>query len=196
MLSVGGLAPRMLVLGLVIQQEDTVAGVDRRLADQFASARFTPGSAHKNLPSLAEAGHIRLSKPGPPDEPTMGVYAGTPGGVEFHRRWLLRRERPLGIRDVVNCKLEFIEPGDLPRVIEDIREQEEECRRACDAAHAVIGEHRSRRVQRKPVDWRARMDMIRSKHGATEWAKIADCLETTREDLEELYREILTDGLT
>jgi DNA-binding PadR family transcriptional regulator len=196
MLSVGGLTPRMLVLGLVIQKEDTVAGVDRRLSDQFASARFTPGSAHKNLPSLAEAGYVHLTKPGPPNEPTMGVYAGTSGGVEFHRRWLLRRERPLGIRDVLNCKLEFIEPEDLPWFIEDIREQEEECRRACNVAHgSVIGEHRSRRVQRKPVHWRARMEMIRSKHGATEWAKIADCLETTREDLEELYREILTDGL-
>ena len=36
-----------MVLGLVIQQGDTVAGVDRRLADQFASARFSRGSAHK-----------------------------------------------------------------------------------------------------------------------------------------------------
>jgi DNA-binding PadR family transcriptional regulator len=196
MLSVGGVTPRMLVLGLVIQQEDTVAGVDRRLADQFASACFTPGSAHKNLPSLAAAGYVRLSRPGPSDEPTMGVYAGTPGGVEVHRRWLIHRERPLGIRDALNCKLEFVEPEDLPWVIEDIREQEEECRRACDAAHgSVLGEHRSWRVQRKPIHWRARMGMIRDKHGATEWAKIADCLETTREDLEELYREILNDGL-
>jgi hypothetical protein len=39
------------------------------------------------------------------------------------------------------------------------------------------------------------MGMIRSKYGANEWSKIAECLETTREDLEELYREILTDGL-
>jgi DNA-binding PadR family transcriptional regulator len=197
MLSVGGLTPRMIVLGLVIQQEDTVAGVDRRLADQFACARFTAGSAHKNLPSLAEAGYVRLTKPGPSGEPTMGVYAGTPGGVEFHQEWLRHRERPLGIRDALNCKLEFIEPEDLPWVIEDIREQEEECRRACDTAHSsVMGEQRLRRVQKKPVHWRARMSMIRDKHEATEWAKIADCLETTREDLEGLYREILIDGST
>jgi DNA-binding PadR family transcriptional regulator len=197
MLSVGGLTPRMIVLGLVIQQEDTVAGVDRRLADQFACARFTPGSAHKNLPSLAEAGYVRLTKPGPSDERTLDRYAGTPGGTEFHRRWLLNTERPLGIRDALHCKLEFVEPEDLPWLIESIREQEEDCRHACDTAHSsVIGEQRSRRVQKRPVHWRARMGMIRDKHEATEWAKIADCLETTREDLEELYREILADGLT
>jgi DNA-binding PadR family transcriptional regulator len=186
----------MVVLGLVLQQEDTVAGVDRRLADQFASARFTPGSAHKNLPSLADAGYVRLSRPGPRDERTLDVYAGTPGGAEFHRRWLRRRERPLGIRDVVNCKLEFIQPEDLPWVIADIREQEEECRRLCNEAHgSVIGEHRSRRARGKPVHWHARMEMIRNKYDSTEWTKIADCLETTIEELEELRQEILTDGL-
>lgn len=45
----GDLTPRMMVLGLVIQREDTVAGVARRLADQFASARFPRSSEHKNL---------------------------------------------------------------------------------------------------------------------------------------------------
>jgi hypothetical protein len=50
----------MMVLGLVIQQGDTVSGVARRLADQFASARFSRSAAHQNLPSLASKGFVRL----------------------------------------------------------------------------------------------------------------------------------------
>ena len=105
----GDLTPRMMVLGLVIQQQDTVAGVGRRLADQFASARFSRSSAHKNLPSLAEKGYVRLVARAPEGEASLDRYEATPKGVELLRSWLRGAGLPPAIRDALQCKMELVE---------------------------------------------------------------------------------------
>jgi DNA-binding PadR family transcriptional regulator len=180
-----------MVLGLVIQQEDTVAGVDRRLADQFASARFSRGSAHKNLPSLAEKGYVRMVKKGPPEEPTLDRYEATPRGVELFRGWLRGTELPPAIRDALQCKLEFLERDDLAALIEVVREEEESYTFACDIARSrVLGEQRSRRARQKPVDWRIRLRSIQSKDEANLWGLMSQRLERLRDELEGLLDEI------
>jgi DNA-binding PadR family transcriptional regulator len=189
--SSGELTPRMMVLGLVIQQRDTVAGVDRRLADQFASARFSRGSAHKNLPSLAEKGYVRLVRKGPPDEPTLDCYEATPKGVELLRGWLRHTEMPPAIRDALQCKLEFLEREDLAALIQLVREEEYAYTCACDIARSrVLREQRSRRAREMPVDWRVRLGGIRSKDEATLWGLMSQRLERLRDELEELFDEI------
>jgi len=187
----GDLTPRMMVLGLVIQREDTVAGVARRLADQFASARFPRSSAHKNLPTLANTGLVRLVEKGPRDESSLDRYEATPQGVELLRNWLRHTELPPAIRDVLQCKLEFLEREDLAALVQIVREEEAAYTLAHDAAHArVLREQRSRRAHGKPVDWHTRLDGIRTKDEANLWGLMSQRLEHLREELEKLRDEI------
>jgi len=187
----GELTPRMMVLGLVIQQGDTVAGVDRRLADQFSSERFSRGSAHKNLPSLAKKGYVRLLKKGPPERPTLDRYEATPEGVELLRRWVRDPDLPPAVRDVLQCKLEFLEPEDLPALIELVREEEKAYTVAYDIAQSSTQrEQRRRRAREGPVDWGTRRRGIKIKDKANLWGLMSQRLERLREDLEELLDEV------
>jgi DNA-binding PadR family transcriptional regulator len=182
----------MMVLGLVIQQTDTVSGVARRLADRFQVARFPNGSAYDNLPSLARKGHVRLIAKGPPDEPTQDRYAATPKGVEHFRGWLQNTELPPMIRDALQCKLEFVvEHEDVAGLLQLVREQEEIYTAAYDFARArVLREQRSRRAKNKPVDTRARLQRIQHKDEATLWGLMSKRLERLGEELEELLEDL------
>jgi DNA-binding PadR family transcriptional regulator len=176
-----------MVLGLVIQQQDTVAGVARRLADQFASARFPKTAAYGNLPRLAEKGYVRLIEKGPPDEPTRDRYEATPEGVEHFRKWLRSTELPPIVRDATQCKLEFLEREDLAALIRLVREEEEAYTVACDIACArVVREQRSRRAKKGPVDWRARLRGIQIKDEAVLWGLMSERLERLGNELEKL----------
>ena len=186
----GELTPRMMVLGLVVQQGDSVAGVDRRLADQFPSERFSRGSAHKNLPSLARSGYVRLLKKGPPDRPTLDRYEATPEGIELLRRWVRDPDLPPAIRDVLQCKLEFLDPEDLPALIELVGEEEKAYTVAYDIAQSSTRrEQRLRRTRGRPVDWSTRVSGIKTKDKANLWGLMSRRLEHLREDLEELLDE-------
>jgi DNA-binding PadR family transcriptional regulator len=187
----------MMVLGLVIQQADTVAGVARRLIDRFAVARFSGGSAYDNMPSLASKGFVRLIAKGPPGEPTLDRYEATPEGVKYFRNWLLSTELPPMIRDALQCKLEFTEREDVTALLGLVREQEEVYTAAYDIAHArVLREQRSRRAKNKPVDARARLQTIQHKDEATLWGLMAKRLEGLGDELEELLDELARDEAT
>jgi DNA-binding PadR family transcriptional regulator len=178
----------MMVLGLVVQQPDSVAGVARRLADQFASARFPKTSAHTNLPSLAAKGYVRMLEPG--KKPSLSRYEATPEGIAHLHQWLLSSVRPPMIRDAVQCKLELLEREDLAALIGVIRGEEEACRQACNNAHGrVVGEQSSRRARGVRADWRVRLRAIQSKDEAALWGMMSQRLEHLREALEELEQE-------
>ena len=180
-----------MVLGLVIQRRDTVAGVARRLVDQFASARFPKASAYKNLPSLAEKGYVRVIEKGPSDEPTRDRYEATPEGIEHFRKWLRSTELPPIVRDAMQCKLEFLEREDLAALIRLVREEEKAYTAACDIARArVLREQRSRRTQGEPVDWRVRLRGIQNKDEATLWGLMSKRLERLDNELEKLLDDI------
>jgi DNA-binding PadR family transcriptional regulator len=191
-LNMGDPTPQLMVLGLVIQRQDTVAGVARRLADQFASARFSPGSAHKNLPRLAEKGYVRLIEKGPPEEPTRDRYEATPEGIEHFRKWLRSTELPPIVRDATQCKLEFLEREDLAALIRLVREEEEAYTVACDIARARVlrREQRARRAQNEPTDWRVRLRGIQNKDEATLWGLMSERLERLGNELEKLLDDI------
>jgi DNA-binding PadR family transcriptional regulator len=187
-LSLGDLSPRMMVLGLVVQEADSVAGVARRLADQFASARFPKTSAHTNLPSLAEKGYVRLVEAG--KQPSLNRYEATDDGIAQLHQWLLASARPPVVRDAMQCKLEFLKRDELGALIGIIRGDEEACRLACNNAHGrVVGEQISRRAGGNAVDWRVRLRSIQSKDEAALWGMMCQRLEHLREDLEELEKE-------
>jgi DNA-binding PadR family transcriptional regulator len=191
MSSSADVTPRMMVLGLVIQQPDTVAGVGRRLAEQFASARFSRGSAHKNLPSLAEEGYVRLVSRGA--EPPLDRYEATPEGISHLRGWLRRPQLPPVMRDALQGKLEFAALEDLAALVRVVREEEHAYTAACHVAHGrLLSEQRSRRRARpdEPVDWRVRLRGIQSKDEATLWTLMSQRLERLRGELEELSGEV------
>jgi DNA-binding PadR family transcriptional regulator len=189
--NVGNPTPQMMVLGLVVQQPDTVAGIARRLTDQFTVARFPNGSAYDNLPSLARKGYVRLIAKGPPDEPTRDRYAATTDGVEHFRSWLLSTELPPMIRDALQCKLEFAEHEDITALLRLVREQEEVYTAAYDIARArVLREQRSRRTKSNPVNTQARLRTIQHKDEATLWGLMSKRLERLGDDLEELLDDL------
>ncbi|HEY3828240.1 MAG TPA: PadR family transcriptional regulator [Solirubrobacteraceae bacterium] len=187
----GNPTPQMMVLGLVIQESDTVSGVARRLVDKFNVARFPGGSAYDNLPSLAKKGYVQLIAKGPPDEPTRDRYAATPKGIEHFRGWLQNTELPPIIRDALQCKLEFVGHDDVAGLCQLVREQEEIYTAAYDAARArVLREQRSRRAKNKPVDTQARLRTIQRKDEANLWGMMSKRLERLGEELEELLKDI------
>jgi hypothetical protein len=181
----------MMVLGLVIQRRDTVAGVARRLVDQFASARFPKASAYNNLPSLADKGLVRLIEKGPSDESTLDRYEATPEGIAHFRKWLRSTELPPIVRDATQCKLEFLEREDLAVLIRLVREEEEAYTVACDIARArVLREQRSRRAQNEPRGWRARLRGIQNKDEAALWCLMSERLDRLANELEMLLNDI------
>ncbi len=185
------LSPKMMVLGLVVQQEDTVAGVARRLNDQFPFARFPRTAAYKNLPILADQGYVRLVEKGPPNESTLDRYGGTPEGAQLFHGWLVQPELPPGVRDVLQCKLEFVAREDLLAFLRVVGQEEEAYTSAYDSAHTrVRREQRSRLARGKPVDWHARLRGIQNKDEATLWNLMSKRLGRLREELEELLGEI------
>jgi DNA-binding PadR family transcriptional regulator len=190
------LTPRMMVLGLVVQEEDTAAGVERRLADQFASARFPRKSAYKNLPSLAKQGLVRLVEKGPPKSPGLDRYEPTSEGVRVLREWLRRTELPPAIRDVVQCKLEFVERETLEVLIRIIQQEEEAYIFAHDVVSRQVRREQRMRLARpkEPVGWRAKLRGIQAKDEATLWGLMARRLEGLRGELEELLAESFQGG--
>lgn len=130
----GEMSSSMAVLGLVVQQPDTIAGVAFRLSETFPRARWSPGAAHSNMPNLAKQGLLRVAREGP--EPTQDRYEATPRGVAEFRQWLGRSNSlPLALRDGLQAKLEFLELEELAGFIETVRRTERNCRSEYAAAH-------------------------------------------------------------
>lgn len=185
------MTPQMMVLGLVVQEPDTVAGVGRRLAEQFASARFPRSSAYTNLPVLAEQGYVRLVEER--DEPAFNRYEATPAGVDRLRRWLRSSNLTPVIRDALQGKLEFLELEDLAALVRVVREEETAHAAACRIAHGrLLQEQHVRRRARsrgKPGDWRTKLRLIQSKDEVTLWHAMSDRLEQLGDELEQLLAD-------
>jgi DNA-binding PadR family transcriptional regulator len=190
--SAGDTTPQMIVLGLVIQQQDTASGVARRLADQFASARFSKSTAYNRLPGMADKGYLRLVERGV--EASLDRYEATSTGIEFFREWLRSTELPPVVRDALQCKLELLEPEDLASLVQIVREEERAYTAAFKAAQLKVKtEQRLRRARRKPVDWPTRVRGIQRKDEAKLWGLMSMRLQSLGDELEELLDEISVD---
>jgi|ERR1700677_2879732 len=192
-IAVGDTSARALCLGLVIQREDTIQGLDRRLSRRFSSANFTRGVASKSIPRLAVEGLVEVVEEG--SKRTLNRYRATSAGEAYFLEWLHQIELPPVIRDALHCKLEFFEIGDVPTLIEAVREQEEAFTFAADVAHQQLGkEMRARRRKARGTrgDWRRDMSIIKTKDAVKLANVLAERLEALREDYEELrdsYRD-------
>lgn len=191
----GRTTPQMMVLGLMIQRPDSIAGIARRLADSFPAARFGKSTAHKNVPSLADKGYLCMIERGPPGEPTQDRYEATPAGGVHFRGWLRGVELPPVVVDGFQCKLEFFERQDLTALIRAVRAEEEGYTLAYDIARRrVLREQRSKRARGGAVTVAARRQSILNKDEANLMGLMSKRLERLGDELEALLEEIRTSG--
>jgi len=178
------ITPRMAVLGLVVQEPGTVADIYRRLTDRFGAAGFPRNSVHKNLPSLARDGHVRLVE---------DRYEARPEGVAEIREWLRRPSLP-AIPDTLEGILAFVEREDLPAVLHMVREDERASRAACDLAHGGVLTHKRllRRLPGGKATWRERVWMVELEYQAKRWLNRTEELALLGDKLEYLLKDTAT----
>jgi DNA-binding PadR family transcriptional regulator len=180
----------MMVLGLVIQQPDTVAGVALRLAEQFPAAHFPSNSAHTNLPSMKEKGYVRLIEEG--RTASLNRYEATRKGRERFRRWIRSVGLPPTMRNALQGKLEFVELEDLPALLQAVRVEEAAYTAASHAARArVLEEQAARRLARgRPGNPQVKLRSIQSQYEADLWVMMSQGIGRLCEDLEGLVDEV------
>ncbi|MHB8242995.1 MAG: hypothetical protein ACYDHN_13525 [Solirubrobacteraceae bacterium] len=187
--------PKIIILGLLAQEPDTVAGVQRRLQEQFAAANFNRNSAHSSLPKLAESGAVRLVSEG--QRKSLNLYEITSEGLSRLRAWLMSTQPP-AIRDALLSKLEFLELEDLPAFLRDVREVERQHEIACRAAHGRVLQQqdvrRRARSRGKPEDWRLRFQGIGATYEVAIWQGMSSALEGLREEVEQMLTDLDRSG--
>jgi DNA-binding PadR family transcriptional regulator len=114
------------MLGLLVQQPDTIASLAGRLAERFPNECWSRSSVHKNMPGLVSRGLVR------PTEASRGrateTYEVTSEGFAQFREWLRHSSEELpALRDAVRARLELAEEQDLPMLLEAIREETAIC---------------------------------------------------------------------
>jgi hypothetical protein len=176
----------MAILGLVIQEADTAAGVGARLVDRFPRARWSRSVAHNDLPSLARQGLVRLVEPGA--KPSLDRYEATPEGVEQFRDWLRASSMgPPMLRDALSAKLVFSDEDDLPGLLQAIREEERICITEFEAAQTRLNAARRLGLlgPADGADWAGRVQSAVMTDEAMMWGQRAKRLQCLRQELEE-----------
>jgi DNA-binding PadR family transcriptional regulator len=159
------ITPWIAVLSLVVQESDTVAGVSRRLKEQFRAAHFPESSAHNNIRSLAGVGYLRLVEEG--SEPTLNRYEATTAGDEVSRRWLLSSLTPM-MRDPLQGKLSFVGYEQIDALIELVRAEEQAFRSEYERLQVRCLGHKRFRDRLAALDCQAELQAIKLKDEA-EW---------------------------
>jgi DNA-binding PadR family transcriptional regulator len=183
----GELSASRAVLGLVVEQADTVAGVALRLAERYPRAGFAVNSAHQNLPSLKHQGLVLVVEEG--EKRSLDRYRATPTGVDSFHEWLRESAATLPVlRDALRARLGHVrEVDDLLAVIHAIRAQEDACTREYARAHQALqaAQRLGRLHPRTDADWRTRVQSALMTDEAMLWAMRARRLQRLREDLED-----------
>jgi hypothetical protein len=190
----GDLTASMVILGLIVKQSDTAAGVSARLVSQFPSARWPRTTSHKGLSALLERGFVRIIDA---DEGTLDRYEATrQGEVEFTAWLRASPAMPPALRDAIHIKLALCEDQDLSWFIGVIREQERACLEAGEAAQVRLN-RASRSGQLGPAgaaDIKSRVPRARMTHEVRLWDDMSVRLRRFREDLEGVEYEVGTPG--
>jgi DNA-binding PadR family transcriptional regulator len=161
-----GLSAGDAVLGLLIERPANSYQLERRLEHRFGSAAFAHGTAYHAVRRLSKRGLIRAVQEGPSgggraqeadSSLPATVYDVTPGGVEHFRRWLRASASIPPAREELLAKIAFCGPGDLPRMVEIVRDAE----LACTARLNELNERmRSQRRVASDDGWRQLMTLI------------------------------------
>ena len=185
----------MMILGLVIQQEDTVAGVARRMNDQFASPRVGRGPPRTKIcPAWPATASCGWSRKGRRTSRRSTAMRGRPrassscmGGCAPHGAAPGRPRRGAVQAGVRRGR------GSRSRLSRSSAKKSRRTRSLTTSrTPRVRREQRSRLARGRPVDWRIRLRGIQNKDEARLWSLMSKRLERLREELEELLGEIST----
>jgi DNA-binding PadR family transcriptional regulator len=115
------------VLGLVIERPGYGYDLARRLQERFGSSGFAPTGVYSALDQLSSEALVRSAGADKARGAQRTVYEATPEGIEQFERWMLDSSSLAPVRDELYMKLALSKPGNLSRLIELARAQEEEC---------------------------------------------------------------------
>jgi DNA-binding PadR family transcriptional regulator len=182
------ITPRIAVLSLVVQESDTVAGISRRLKEQFPAAQFPESSAHNNMRTLAEAGYLRLVEVGA--EPPLNRYEATVAGDELSRKWVLRSSLPPMMRDPLQGKLAFVGYEEIAALIRLVREEERAFGVEYDQVQSRWLGHKRFRDDLAGLDWHAELQAIKLKDEVDLFGVMIRRRKRVRAELEELLSRL------
>lgn len=181
----GELPTGIAVLGLLVIESDTIAGLGPRLQTQHPGARWPRNSAHTSVPALARRGLIRMVRPG--REPSLDLYEPTAAGIEHFRTWMRRPAAPPVQRDALRAKLAYVDSEELLReLLRELLVQEELCRHEGQAAVSRYATARSLISAGGPPRiprWQARLRSALAAEEANAWYERAWRLRKLREQL-------------
>jgi DNA-binding PadR family transcriptional regulator len=180
----GDLSGRAAVLGLLIKQPDTINGLKPRLERKFPGA-WGPTIVYSAVDNLAKDGHVRILTPAA--ERSLDRYEATSEGVEWFRRWVGEFSVPV-LRDAVRAKLEYVsDEHELRMLLEAIREQEESCFAASNAAQYRLNRARKRGElgSARDAKWEMRLRYALMSDEVSWWRDWGVRLKRLREGLED-----------
>jgi DNA-binding PadR family transcriptional regulator len=181
----GDLTAKMAVLGLLVQRADTINNVKARLVEKFPGASWSRSVTYGAVSSLAEEGLVRVVAAGV--ERGLELYEATAEGVGSFARWLGDFSDPV-LRDALRAKLEYVsDEDDLRAVIEAMREQEDACFEASEAAKVRLRRaiRRGELGSAKGAAWEGRLRRALMEDEAVLWHYMASRLQRLRESLED-----------
>jgi hypothetical protein len=182
----GELPTAIAILGLLVIQSDTIAGLGPRLVAQHPGGRWPRNSAHTSVPVLARRGLVRVARPG--RERSLDLYEPTPPGAAYFRAWMRRGAEALPAqRDALRAKLAYIDSEELLReVLRELLRREDLCRREGEAA--VTRYTSARALADAPTrgvpDWKERLRRALAADEASSWYEQARRLRRLRQQLE------------
>jgi DNA-binding PadR family transcriptional regulator len=181
----GELSAGMAVLGLLIQQPDSAAGIGQRLARDFPRARFARSVVHNALPSLEAQGLVCLFERG--SERSFDRYCASDAGRALFRRWLRQPcSKAPTLRDAVHARLAFAEPEDLLALIDAVLAEQRACAKeyASACAQLVAG------PAAEGAGWRSSLARLACSDEATLWLARLKRLERLLAGLQRLRAQL------
>lgn len=190
----GDLSASMAILGLLVQQPDTAAGIGIRLVELFPRAHWSRSVVHNNLPSLAKQRLVRLVAEG--SEPALDRYEATAEGIVRFREWVHQSTTlPPTVRDALQGRLPFVELDDLMSLVGMVRQSEDAYRMEYAAAQVRVKTiTRSMRRSHGTVEWRAKLQFIQSGDEAMLLGLMLRRLQRLGDELETLLEECSAAG--
>lgn len=184
----GDLSASIALLGLLVRQPDTAAGLGVRLTEMFPRAHWSRGTVHNNMPSLVKQRLVRLVARG--HEPALDRYEATAEGIIRFREWLRQSKITPRLRDAFQGRLPFMEQDELASLIETVRQSENAYRMEYAAAQGRVKVvTRTMRRSSGSVDWRSKLQFIQSGDEAMLLGMMFRRLQRLGDELETLLEE-------
>ena len=156
----GALSPQNVVLGLLSEESGTAAALALRMGERLPEAGFPRNAAHSAVTNLLEK-HDRVRVANPGAEKSKLVYEAATEGLLDLRRWIRTPPTlPLGIRDPVQAKLEFVQLPDMPILLRRIEQEEDALTDQRHEAHNSLLDHGP---VRKDAPWDVRLRSVQER---------------------------------